>query len=165
MAAKKDWHPRDYRSLDDISAELDRFQTAHQVGTLRTTGGWSAGQILEHCATPMRMAMDGWRDEQSEPIKFPAHLKLVGTLLLKPTIGRIKFKPGIKVPGQVPNLLPQHDRDFDTGMKIFRSQFNRLAAGEQMTHPSPLFGKMSHNKWVQLHLDHCRLHFGFIQCD
>ena len=165
MAKATNWHPRDYASLADIDAELDRFEAAHRAGTLRTTGSWSAGQILEHCATPIRFAIDGWRDEQGEPITFPAHMRIVGTLLLKPTIGRMKFKPGIKVPGGARSLLPQPEQEFETGLSKIRTQMARLEAGEQMTKPSPLFGKMSHDKWTKLHLDHCRLHFGFIQCD
>jgi hypothetical protein len=50
-------------------------------------------------------------------------------------------------------------------MRIFRDNLARLDAGEQMTQKSPLLGKMTHEKWMKLHLDHCRLHFGFIQCD
>ena len=164
MAGKKDWHPRDYHTLNDIRAELDRFESAHASGQLRTTGNWSEGQILEHCGVPIGMAIDGWTNEQGEPIVFPFFLRLLGSLVLKPTLGRIKAKPGIKLPKKASRLLPQPERSFEDGMKISRDNLARLDAGEQMTQTSPLLGKMTHDKWMKLHLDHCRLHFGFIQC-
>ena len=165
MAGKKDWHPRDYRSLADIRAELDRFESAHQTGQLRTTGNWSAGQILEHCGEPIGFAIDGWVNQDGEHMVFPFYLKLIGSLLIKPTLGKIKARPGIKIPKQASRLRPQPERSLEDGMQIFRANLARLDAGEQMTKPSPLLGKMSHEQWMKLHLDHCRLHFGFIQCD
>ena len=166
MAGKKDWHPRDYHTLNDIRAELDRFESAHSSGQLRTTGGWSAGQILEHCGEPIGMAIDGWVNRDGDPLKLPFLFRMLGTFILKPTIGVIKGRPGIKIPkGVASRIVPQPERSFEDGMSIFKANLARVESGEQMTKPSPLFGKMSHDKWIKLHLDHCRLHFGFIQCD
>ena len=159
------WNPRTYASFEDIRAELDRFEQAHAAGTLRTTGNWSAGQILEHCGEPIGLSIDGWVNEAGEPIVFPFFLRLLGSLIFKPTLGKLKARPGIKLPKNASRLLPQPERTFEDGMQIFRKQMARLESGEQMTKPSPLLGKMTHEKWTLLHLDHCRLHFGFIQCD
>jgi len=163
MSKRDHWHPREYHTFDDIKLEIDRFQAAHEAGSLRTTGNWSAGQILEHCGVPIGLSIDGWLNEQGQAIKFPFYLRFFGAVLIKPTLGRIKARPGIKVPKQASRLLPQGDRTFEDGMRIFRENLARLDAGEQMTKPSPLLGKMSHTQWTKLHLDHCRLHFGFIQ--
>ncbi len=165
MAGKANWHPRDYHTLDDIRAELDRFESAHASGQIRTTGNWSAGQILEHCAIPIRFSMDGFFDEQGKPVSFPWYIKMVGVSVFKPMLGRSHMKPGIKLPAKASSMLPEDQQDFEGGMARFREQMARLDAGEQMTKPSPLLGKMTHRKWTLLHLDHCRLHFGFIQCD
>ena len=32
-----------------LKADLAAVQSAHDAGTLRTLGNWSAGQILQHC--------------------------------------------------------------------------------------------------------------------
>lgn len=163
MAKPTNWHPRDYASLNDIRSELDRFEQSHAAGTLRTTGAWSAGQILEHCAIPIRFSMDGFFDEQGKPVSFPWYIKMVGVSVFKPMLGRSHMKPGIKLPAKASSMLPAEGQDFESGMNCFRAELARLDAGEQMTKPSPLLGKMTHQKWTLLHLDHCRLHFGFIQ--
>jgi hypothetical protein len=165
MAGNDRWRPRDYLSLSDLDAELDRFEAAHQAGSLQTTGNWSAGQILEHCAQPVDFAIDGWVNQDGTPITFPFFLRVIGSVLIKPTLGRIRARPGIKLPKQASRLLPQPERSFEDGMRMFRESMTRLHAGEQMTQRSPLLGNMTHEKWLKLHLDHCRLHFGFIQCD
>ena len=149
-----------------MSADLDRIQAAHDAGTLRTTGTWTSGQIFDHCAKFMEASIDGFINEQGVVIKLPFVFKLLGTTILKPTIGRVSFKPGIKIPVKIKGLVgPTPDQSFDQGMAAIRAQIARVDAGEEMTMPSPLFGKLSHNKWVTLHLDHCRLHMGFIQTD
>ncbi len=159
MAASEHWHPRDYKTLDELRAELDRFEAAHAAGTLRTTGDWSAGQIFEHCSKLMRFSIDGFE------ARAPWLLKLFGSMVFKPMLGRSHMKPGIRLPAKAASLLPGEDVPFDQGMVEIRTQLGRLDAGEQMTRPSPVLGKMTHEKWIKLHLDHCRLHFGFIQCD
>lgn len=165
MAASEHWHPRDYKTLDELRAELDRFEAAHAAGTLRTTGDWSDGQILEHCSIPIKFSLDGFFDDQGKPVTFPWYIKIVGVCVLKPLLGRSHMKPGIKLPAKAKSMLPEDQQDFEGGMAKFRAQMARLDAGEQMNNPSPLLGKMRHDQWVLLHLDHCRLHFGFIQCD
>ncbi|MFG0314606.1 MAG: DUF1569 domain-containing protein [Phycisphaerales bacterium] len=159
MAGKEGWRPRTYENLHELNQELDRFQAAHDSGTLRTTGDWSPGQILEHCSKLMRSSFDGF-DAQ-----VPWVLKLFGSIVFKPLLGRSHMKPGIKLPAKARSLLPDEEVPFEQGMGELRNQLQRIAAGEQMTHPSPVLGKMSHEQWIKLHLDHCRLHFGFIQCD
>ncbi|MEZ6165040.1 MAG: DUF1569 domain-containing protein [Phycisphaerales bacterium] len=138
MAKATNWHPRDYASLADINAELDRFEAAHSAGTIRTTGNWSAGQILEHCAIPIRFSMDGFFDEQGKPVSFPWYIKMVGVSVFKPMLGRSHMKPGIKLPAEASSMLPEDQQDFEGGMARFREQMARLDAGEQMTKPSPL---------------------------
>ena len=155
---KSAWRPRDYKGLDDLRAELDRFEQAHASGTLRTTGAWSAGQILEHCANLMRCSFDGF------DARVPWFIKMFGVLIFKPMLGKSHMKPGIKLPAKASSLLPRDEVGFDEGLAKLRAQLKRIDAGELMTQASPVLGKMTHDKWVLLHLDHCRLHFGFIQC-
>lgn len=156
---KSAWDPRDYHRIADLRTELDRFEQAHASGTLRTSGSWSAGQILEHCAKLMRFSFDGFE------ASAPWFIKAVGVLVFKPMLGKSHMKPGIKLPAKASSLLPRDRVAFEEGLAAMRTQLDRIESGEQMTQPSPVLGKMSHEQWVKLHLDHCRLHFGFIQCD
>jgi hypothetical protein len=153
------WNPRDYQSIEDLRAELDRFEQAQASGTLHANGGWSPGQILEHCAKLMRFSFDGFE------ASAPWFIKAVGVLVFKPMLGKSHMKPGIKLPAKAASLLPREQVPFEEGLAAMRTQLGRIEAGEKMTQASPVLGKMTHEKWVLLHLDHCRLHFGFLQCD
>ncbi|MFK7759253.1 MAG: DUF1569 domain-containing protein [Phycisphaerales bacterium] len=159
---KEAWIPRDYASLSDLIADLDQIQAAHENDTLSAKGAWSAGQIFDHCAKPMKLAFDGFVDEQGKQIHMPLLIRIVGKLVLKPMLGRSHMKPGIKLPASASSMLPDKAISFEDGMKNLRAQLARIENGEQMTQISPLLGKMRHDQWVKMHLDHCRLHFGFI---
>ncbi len=160
MAKKhENWHPRDYQSLEDLAAEVDRIEAAYKAGTLQTTGGWSAGQIMQHTAKLMGFSIDGF--EASAPLV----IRILGTLVFKPLLGRSHMKPGIKLPASARSLLPADEVSTDDGIQAMRTVLGRIENGERMTHKSPVLGKMTHDQWVLLHLDHCRLHFGFLKLD
>ncbi|MCA9303838.1 MAG: DUF1569 domain-containing protein [Phycisphaerales bacterium] len=153
----KNWAPRDYRTLDELSAEIDRIETAHQAGTLTATGNWSPGQIMEHCAKIFDGALDGFEAQAPLPIR------LLGRFVFKPRLGKSHMKPGIKLPAKAKSVLPADEVPTEQGIAHMRSVLGRIRSGEKMTHDSPVLGKMTHEQWVLMHLDHCRLHFGFLK--
>ena len=69
---------------------------------------------------------------------------------------------GIKLKGDVRVILPSDTMDFDTGLAALRREIGRIRAGERFTHPSPLFGKLTHDQWVGLHCNHAAMHLGFL---
>ena len=154
---KSAWHPREYETLDDLSAELDRIQAAHDAGTLETTGNWSEGQIFDHCSKLIGFSIDGF--DASAPWFF----RMICKVLIKPFLGKMHMKPGIKLPAKAASLMPAESRSFEDGMGMMRAQIARLNDGVQMTQNSPIFGKMRHEQWMLVHLSHCRMHFGYIQ--
>jgi hypothetical protein len=153
------WNPRDYGTLEELAAEVDRFEAAFTAGTLRTTGNWSAGQIMQHTGNLMGYTIDGF--DASAPLP----IRLFGMLIFKPMLGRSHMRPGIKLPKGARSLLPDDEVSFEDGIGVMRNSLARIQGGERMTQRSPVLGKMKHEQWVLLHLDHCRLHFGFIQLD
>ncbi len=155
---RRDWQPITFHSLADLNSELDACEAAHRAGTLRTTGNWSAGQIFEHLANPMRMAFDGFGT-----VSVPFPVRMAGTLVFKPLLGRSRMRPGIKLPKKARPMLPRDQVPFEEGLVALRKQMARIETGEKMTHPSPVLGRMTHDQWVLLHLDHCRMHMGFIR--
>jgi len=158
MGKRANWQPRDFKSLDDLKRALDAIESAHQAGTLRAEGGWSAGQILEHCSRLMKMSLDGFGE-----VRAPAVIRALGSMLFKPRLGKSHMKPGIKLPSSAAALLPPDEVSVEDGLAALRGQLARIDAGEKMTHASPVLGKMTHEQWVLLHLDHCRMHFGFLR--
>lgn len=149
-----------FATLDQLSAELDRIEAAQSTGTLRHTGNWTPGQVLRHCAVFMRCAMDGF-----PPGKPPAPVKWMAILLFKKKAAAgQKPPPGFKLPKQASYLLPG-DVSFEEGLSEMRTMLARLRAGETFSHPSPLFGKFTHDEWTRLHLGHCALHLSFLHPD
>jgi hypothetical protein len=96
-------------------------------------------------------------------VSVPFPVRMVGTLVFKPLLGRSRMRPGIKLPKKATPMLPRDQVPFEEGLAALRKQMARVEAGEKMTHPSPVLGRMTHEQWVILHLDHCRMHMGFIR--
>lgn len=158
VADKSKWSPKSFHSIAELSADLDKIEAAHQAGTLSTDGGWTVGQNLMHCGILMKNAYDGFE------MNAPAPVRMLCSLFLKPiaTKPTSQMKPGFKLPKKAKELLPEDSITFEEGLAMMRSQIARIESGEQFSRPSPLLGKMTHEKWINLHLNHCRMHFGYL---
>lgn len=153
----ENWSPRDYRTLQDVSAEIDRIQAADHEGTLQATGNWSPGQIMDHTARLLEGSLDGF------DARAPLPIRLLGRFVFKPRLGRSHMKPGIQLPKKAVSVLPAEVVATPDGIARMRSVLTRIQSGEKMMHDSPVLGKMSHEQWELFHCDHCRLHFGFLK--
>ena len=58
--------------------------------------------------------------------------------------------------------MPPEGTRFEEGYAALRSCVDRVLAGDRMTHPSPIFEKLTHDEWVTLQLGHCSMHLSFI---
>lgn len=145
-----------FRCLGCLAAELDRIQNAHDNGTLATTGNWSAGEILDHCANLFDLALDG------APRKAPFIARLFGRLVKGKVLKPGTMPPGFKLPAGATELLPRPGISFAEGMAHMRRALNRINAGERMAKPSAWLGPLTHDQWVRLQLNHTQLHLGFI---
>jgi len=150
---------RDLRlsTLDDLRAELDRVQTAHDTASLRHTGNWTPGQILQHLAIFMECALDGF------PGRAPFFVRWIAIpLFKKKAVSGVPMPPGFKLPKQASFMLPGDATTFEQGMDRLRSVLARLDADEKFTQPSPLLGRLSHEQWVRIQLGHASMHLGFL---
>lgn len=57
--------------------------------------------------------------------------------------------------------MPPDDVTLPEAVARMRRVIERVAAGERFARPSPLFGPLTHEEWVTLHLRHCELHYSF----
>ena len=59
-------------------------------------------------------------------------------------------------------LVPEESIGFDEGMSMLREQIARVEGGERFTHPSGLFGELTHDEWTGIQLRHLQLHLSFL---
>ncbi len=148
----------DFDDLDDLPRELDRIEAAAAAGTLTTTGNWTPGQNLEHCAIFMRFAIDGF------PFRAPFWIRWPSQIFVKWLVVRGGSPPaGIALRGNLAALRPGDATSFAEGLAELRLQIGRIRAGERFTAPSPLFGRLTHEQWTRIQLGHCTLHLSFLQ--
>lgn len=146
-----------FTCLDCLRQELDRIDAAHRAGRLEHTGNWNAGEILDHCSVTFEAGLDGGLP----PV--PWFGRLLGRLFKSAVLKPGGMKPGWKFPKDAKELAPRPGVTFDAGMARLRRCLDRLAAGEKMTHPSPFLGRLTHDEWVRLNLNHTEMHLGFLR--
>lgn len=144
-----------FDSIEDLEDELEWIERASADGALRAAGNWSPGQILEHLGRFWAMSLDGFGFRASWPARLLA--RRFKTLALRAPPPR-----GLQIRRQTRAILPDDDAAFEDGLALLREQIRRVREGERMTHPNPLFGRLSHDEWLRLHLNHCAMHLGFL---
>ena len=144
-----------FEDCSSILADLDRLESAEKAGTLTRHGNWTLGQITHHLADLIEQSIDGFR------FSAPAPIRMIFRLLRPMILGR-PFPTGIKLKGQSATLLPAPDITSEQGLAALRTQIQRLEEGAEMNEPSPLFGRLTHAQWMDLHRRHAELHLGFL---
>jgi hypothetical protein len=98
-------------------------------------------------------------------MKMPWLMQLMGKLFIKRMLTKpnAQMKPGFKLPEKAASMRPAETVSVEDGLAMMNKQVSRLESGEKMTQDSPFLGSMTHELWVALHLNHCRMHFGFFE--
>lgn len=147
-----------FTTVDGMRADLDALMAAHERGTLRSTGNWTPGQVLEHIAKFWGYALDGF-----PPGKPPLLLRIIAQLLFKKGVRRGDTPPpGFKIPDKAAFLRPDDDVTFEQGMGELRAVIDRTEAGTRFIPESPLFGPLTQDEWRNLQLGHARMHLSFL---
>lgn len=144
-----------FHSLDELAEALAELRARAENGPVPTSAKWSAGQICDHCARLVEIALDG-TDK-----KLPWILRVIARATLLKTILRTNkpFKTGQMT---APFLIPDDGLPDTAGIDRLATAIDRVRNGEQMTHPSPLFGPLTHDQWIAVNLRHIAHHFQFI---
>jgi hypothetical protein len=145
-----------FASIPDLRAELDALEHAHLAGTLRTSGNWTPAQIFNHLAAWIDFAYEGFPPE----LRVPWLLRFIVSFFRKRVLSS-PFPLGVSIPGAPDGTFGQIDSSFELAIDNLRLALERLEL-QHPTHPSPLFGFLSHAQWIQLHLRHAELHLGFL---
>lgn len=150
-----DRRPLRFETLADLRADLATLERAG--GTLRTSGNWTAGQNFSHLAAFIEFAYDGYPPELSNPPWFiKAFLRLRKRSML--TSG---LPAGVNIPGIKGGTVGADDAPAPAALARFRAALDRLERSAP-TAPNPVFGPLTHEEWIALHLRHAELHLGFV---
>lgn len=140
-----------FNSLNDLRAEIERLAN----GDVRTSGNWTLAQAIDHLAAIIEGSLDGI------PAQAPWFIRMMSPLFRKKAL-HTGIDPGIKLSGEMKAVLPPDDVTLDKALARMNRVFQRLDSGEQMQQPSPVFGRMTHEDWSNLHMRHAELHLSFM---
>jgi hypothetical protein len=83
---------------------------------------------------------------------------------LKKQILSKPMKSGARIPWVAGGTLAITAIPTAEALAQFNNAFDRLAKSSP-SRPSPLFGPMTHEEWIALHLRHSELHLSFLRAD
>lgn len=145
--------PLVFASPEEVVAEAQRLAAAGRAGRLRTLGNWTPGQIFGHLAQWVDWSFDG------APMKPPWLMRLIGPLL-KPLVLK-GLRQGVRLPGAPEGTYGTEVLPLEEGLARLERAMARLAASTPAI-PNAVFGRMSRQEWLTLHLRHAALHLGYL---
>jgi len=145
--------PPSFPSADSLEAFATQLEAADRDGRVRRMGNWSPAQAAWHIAEFMRASIDGFG------FRAPLVLRLLVRPLRFMLFSRRPTPRGIPLRGPMEAFIPSPDLTPDEGFGHLRDQLRRMHAGVCCREPSPLFGRLSHEQWMIVHLKHAAHHF------
>lgn len=151
----KDRRALRFDSLETALADAAMLAEAEQRGSLRSTGNWTLGQALGHLAYWARAPFEGYPDVNTAPWYI--------RVIARPFKGYLlngKLPAGTRIPKAPEGTYGIDLMETEEGLSRLREAFGRLSK-ESPSVPNVVFGKMSHNEWIQFNLRHAELHLSF----
>ena len=141
-----------FNSIDDAVADAERLVAAEREGRYERCGNWTLGQALGHLTTWASFAFDGYPKEVQAPLPVRMILRLMRNRIINKGM-----MSGVKI-GRVPGgTVGLNVMSADEGLRRFRDAFQRLR-DTAPTIVNPVFGPLTHEQWINLHLRHAELH-------
>ena len=119
---------------------------------VQSLGRWTASQNIDHIRRVVRIAHSG------TDFKMPLLYRILGKVF-KGYFLRSPFKAGFKT---VEIFEPPDEITMEEALAAFRKDIEAASRPGAMSHPSPLFGPMTHEQWEQLHCRHAEMHLSFL---
>ena len=148
--------PLDFQSLDEVILDVERLHT----GGYESAGAWNLAQCAGHVSEWMRYPMDGY------PAMNPAMRFVMWGL--RNTVGTSQKRKVLATRGfpaggpTVRESVPEAGGDEGAAVDTLRATVARMKAFEGTPIPSPLFGPLTRDEWLQLSLTHCAHHLSFL---
>lgn len=145
-----------FANLDEVISEIENL---HTHGYDRA-GNWDLGQVIGHLIEWMRFPMDG----------FPPQGVVIRSLMLvlRTLVGRAQLRKVLQtrtLPTGGPTVretIPVAGNNASELLESMKSLVARVKAHDGKIHPSPFFGAMTRDEWIQLNLIHCAHHLSFL---
>jgi Protein of unknown function (DUF1569) len=153
MANKSDRRTLHFDSLEQAIAEAESLTRA----TVTTTGKYSLGQILEHLARTIEIALG----QRSAPtIPFPIRM---AARMMRPRLLNKPMRSGFKLPSKSQSVFwPDHDVEAEAGLQHYRDAIALFHRTDP--HPThPLLGDITRAEHTQLQCRHAELHLSFVR--
>jgi hypothetical protein len=151
-SAVRDRRELHFSSMPDIQTDVEYLDSGDPP---RTSGNWTAGQVVEHVAKMIQLSIDGF-----PRVKLALPLRILGRLL-RGRILRDPLRSGLKFPQRFDFLAPTPGITWEEAVEYFNGIMGRLAT-EKMTGVSPVLGRLSHEQWVCFHCRHAEMHLSFL---
>lgn len=154
-AKATDRRPLRFETIDQMLADIDLIASSDRAGTLTRSGNWTAGQAFSHIAAFINYAYDGYPPQLRAPWIIKALIKPFKNRFLNRAI-----PPGRKIPGIAGGTLGAEMLSTDEGARRLSAALDRLRKSAP-AQPNVIFGPMTHEEWIKLHLRHGELHLSF----
>jgi hypothetical protein len=139
----------EFATLDEVIPEVDRLLQGH-----RTLGNWSLGQICNHLAASIAMAVEG------PPFQAPWVVrKTVGPLILARILKSGRFPNGIRLPKK---FDPKPGVDARAEAEALRATVRLFAMHTGPLADHPLAGPIPRASWDRMLCIHGAHHLGFV---
>lgn len=137
-------------SLDAMLADAERLVASSNV---RMLGNWPLAQLLAHLTLTMNSSIDGIS------ARAPWFIRLLGPAIKRRVLTR-GMSAGFKLPKTVESRFFPAASSARDALEKFRAAVSRVRE-EQMTAIHPVFGRITHDEWLQFHLRHAEMHLSF----
>jgi hypothetical protein len=139
-----------FASLSDVVFDAERLVAAPNA---KTIGNWPLDQLLTHLAIGIDGSIDGISG------KAPFVVRLVGPFI-KARVFKNGLSPGFRLPKKLEAVAFPVGASPQEALEQLRGAVRRTE-NEKMTAVHSVFGKLSHDEWLQFHLRHAELHLSF----
>lgn len=139
-----------FHDFGEILRDVDRLAATEP----KLLGNWSLGQICQHLANAINIALDGTR------VRTPWAFYVIGPLVKKRILAS-GMRPGFQLNEKSATALLPGPATTATGVAALHQAIERWR-GEPQRHRHPFFGRMTTDEWDRLHLRHAELHLSFV---
>jgi hypothetical protein len=143
-----------FNNIDQVLLEVDRCAEADRAGRLGRVGNWTLGQTLGHLAAWVDFGYDGC------PITPPWFIRMICRVFKNKFLNG-PMQAGFRMSNVEAGTLATDVLPLDEGLERYRRALGRLRAAPP-DRPNVVFGPLTHDQWIALHLRHGELHLGFM---